>query len=338
MKIKEYKKCEFNDRKNEFEFTGKILSNKDETEFGELIYAINPFNGNSLIPLVIENSTNQIIQTDDGFDDTKKNLFNVNIYGNLIDLVQNNEDFYIGRNVRVKGFLINKNYLKLEEQKHLSNIFHRCKNLNGGTLPILEYNEDVFFDRDSLMTFEKYYIDWQPILEQGLIEEIPDEDLQKTGVVNFFYINDGRIFREEKRTNYIVIAKSIEPIDSFIDITKGDKNFIEVSGIVTKIIPPKNNQFSSFENNERNCGSIYIATKTNDMTRISYININVNEEDLHILDEISINDVLHVKGKLNHIVLEKIIQKKKKKKEFEIRQHTHLYKIDCQEFCMYKDY
>ncbi|XZH78996.1 hypothetical protein ACSW8S_19195 (plasmid) [Clostridium perfringens] len=328
MKLREYRNSKFDKQINEIEFTGKILSNKDNIEFGESIYAIHPFNGDSLVPLEVENSTTHIIETDDGYQDTRKNIFNVNLYGDLINKVVDNENFYVGRRVRVKGFLISKNFSKTEEKIDIMNLCNRYKNIRDGERPFLCEGSKPFVDKDTGIPYTKMMIDWNLLLEEGLIEQIPDEDLQDVGKVEYFFIEDGRVFKQEHKTNYIVIAKDIEPIDGFVDIHRGDENYIEVSGTGKDIFV---NEYEGYHS-----AHICLISKSKDMTRNSYIHVMLKGKNLSVLNTISFTDIIHVKGKLRHKVISKTFVKKKGKKEIEITQYTNLYEIDCREIYIHK--
>lgn len=328
MKLREYKNRTFKKKINEVVLTGKIISNKDSKDFGDSLYAIHPFNGDSLVPIVLEGSTTHMIETDDGYMDTKKNIFNVNVYGDLIDKITDNEEFYVGCRVKVKGFLISKNFSKTDEKVDIMNLCNRYKNMHEGERPLLYVGDRVFVDKETGIPYEKNYIDWNLLLEDGLLDVIPDEEAQELGRVEYFYIEDGRVFRQEHKTNYIVIAKEIEVDDDFFNTNKGDENFIELSGTAKDIYVYDYEGYSS--------GHICIVSKTDDMTRNSYIHVILKGRDLSVLNRISMDDIVHVKGKLKHRVIDKSYIKKKGKKEFIVTQYTNIYEVDCREIEIYK--
>lgn len=329
MRIKKFNNNKKLKRTNEVVITGKILSNKDNMEFGDSLYAIHPFNGDSLVPLVVESSTTHLIETDDGFEDTKKNLFNVNLYNDLIDKVTDNDDFYIGSRVKIKGYLISKNFAKTEEKKDVMNLCNRYKNLHDGERPLLYVGDKPFVDKETGISYDKNYIDWNLLLADDLVDNIPEEEEQDLGKVEYFFIEDGRVFRQEHKTNYIVMAKEIEPLDGFLDPSKGDDNYIEVVGSAKDVYV---NELEGYH-----FGHICVVSKSDDMTRNSYIHAILKAKNLDILKAISIEDLVKVKGRLKHRVIEKTFTKKKGKKEFVITQYTNFYEIDCRELEIYKN-
>lgn len=329
MRLREYKNGKFSERINEIVLTGKILSNKENNEFGDSIYAIHPFGNESLVPLVIEGSTTHVVETDDGYEDTKKNIFNVNLYKDLIDKVVENDDYYVGCRVRVKGYLISKNFSKTDEKIDIMNLCNRYKNMHDGERPLLYEGEKQFVDKETGIAYPKNYIDWDLLLSDGLLEVIPDEEAQDLGKVEYFFIEDGRVFRQEHRTNYIVIAKDIEPADGFLDPTKGDENSIVLSGTAKDIYVHEYEGYQS--------GHICLISKSADMTRNSYIHVLFKAKDLSALSRISIDDIVKVKGKLKHRVIEKSFTKKKGKKELIITQYTNVYEVDCRDLEIYKN-
>lgn len=329
MRLREHKYKKFNKNINEVVLTGKILSNKDNFEFGDSLYAIHPFGGNSLVPLVLESSTTHIIETDDGYQDTKKNIFNVNLYNELIEQVVDNDDFYVGARVKIKGYLISKNFSKTDERMDIMNLCNRYKNTHDGERPFLYEGDREFVDKETGIPYIKNYIDWNLLLADGLLETIPDEEAQELGKVEFFYIEDGRVFRQEHKTNYIVIAKEIVAVDGFLDPNKGDENKIELSGTAKDIFVHEYEGYQS--------GHICLISKSDDMTRNSYIHVLLKGKDLSALNRISIDDMVRVKGKVKHRVIEKSFTKKKGKKEFIITQYTNVYEVYCKELEIYKN-
>lgn len=329
MKIKEIRNSKAITHKNEITLTGTITSNKENSDFGEPLYALHPFGAESLVPLVVETSTTQQIKTDDGFDDVRKHIFNVNIYGDLIDKVVENEDFYIGSRVEIKGFLISKNYSKTDERADIMNLCNRYKNLNGGERPFLMYGKRPFVDKETGEKFQKHLIDWEKLLCEGLLEVIPDEEAQDAGKVEYFYIEDGRVFRQEHKTNYIVIAKEITAIDNYLDTSKGDINRIEISGRTKDIYVTSH---SGYE-----LAHICLICRSSDMTRDSYIHAYVRGQNLDKIRSISVDDIVYIKGKVKHKVIEKTFEIKKGKKEFTSTLYSNLYEIDAKELIIYKD-
>ena len=73
------------------------------------------------------------------------------------------------------------------------------------------------------------------------------------------------------------------------------------------------------------------------MTRNSYIHVLFKAKDLSALSRISIDDIVKVKGKLKHRVIEKSFTKKKGKKELIITQYTNVYEVDCRDLEIYKN-
>lgn len=332
MKLRVMKnKKKYSNHVNEFEFTGKIVSNKDNNDFGDSLYAIYPFNGNPLVPIVVESSTGHMIETDDGFTDTKKYDFNVNIYGDLIDKVVENDKFFVGCKVRVKGYLISKNYFKVDERIDITNICNRYKNLTEGVRPLLYTSDenDKFVDKETGIPYEKNFIDWEALLSEGLIEEIPDAELQEDGKVEFFFIEDGRVFRQERRTNYIVIAKDIENIDSEISSSIADENKIVISGTAKDVYVVERDNYES--------AHICIVCKSSDMTRNSYIHVAAKGKDLKSIREIAMDDIVKVIGRVKCKVFENVTTVKKGKKEFLKTQYNIFYEVDCKELYIYKN-
>ena len=329
MKLREIRNNKDYKKINEIILTGKILSNKENVDFGDSLYAIHPFNGDSLVPLVIESSTTHVIETDDGYQDTKKNIFNVNLYKDLIDKVVENDDFYVGSRVRVKGYLISKNFSKTDEKTDIMNLCNRYKNLHEGERPLLYEGERPFIDKETGISYVKSFIDWNLLLSDGLLEVIPDEELQEQGKVEYFFIEDGRVFRQEHKTNYIIIAKEIEALDGFLDPNKGDENNIEISGSAKDIYV---NDYEGYQS-----GHICLISKTDDMTRNSYIHVILKAKNLSALSRISLDDTVNIKGKLKHRVVENEFVKKKGKKEIIIKQYTNIYEVDCKSIEIYKN-
>lgn len=329
MRLREYKNRKFQKKINEVVLTGKILSNKDNVEFGDSLYAIHPFGGNSLVPLVLEGSTTHVVETDDGYQDTKKNIFNVNLYNDLIEKVVDNDDFYVGARIKIKGYLISKNFSKTDEKVDIMNLCNRYKNMHDGERPFLYEGDREFVDKETGISYKKNYIDWNLLLADGLLETIPDEEAQELGKVEYFYIEDGRVYRQEHKTNYIVIAKEIEAADGFLDPNKGDENKIELSGTAKDIFVYDYEGYQS--------GHICLISKSDDMTRNSYIHVLFKAKDLSALNRISVDDMVRVKGRLKHRVIEKQFTKKKGKKELIITQYTNVYEVDCKELEIYKN-
>lgn len=328
MKIRKLKNIKNLKKVNEITITGKILSNKDNVDFGDSLYAIHPFGSDSLVPLMVESSTTHFIETDDGFRDTKKNIFNVNLYNDLIDKVVDNDDFYIGSRIRVKGYLISKNFSKTEEKKDIMNLCNRYKNVHDGERPLLYVGDKVFVDKETGIDYEKNYIDWNLLLAEGLLDNIPEEEEQELGKVEYFFIEDGRVFRQEHKTNYIIIAKEIEAIDGFLDPNKGDENSIELVGTTKDVYV---NELDGYH-----FGHLCLISKSEDMTRNSYIHVVLKAKNLEVLNTISVDDFVKIKGKIKHRVIEKSFTKKKGKKEFVITQYTNFYEVDCRELYIYK--
>lgn len=314
---------------NQITVTGKIVQNLDNVDFGEHLYAKNPFGGKTVCPLVIESSTTQIIETDDGYEDTRKNIFNVNLYEELAESVVDNDDFYIGKRVEVSGYFISKNYNKIEEKPDIMNACNRYKNLKETSRPSIGEGKHPFQDKETGDFYTKYLIDWDALLSEGLITSIPDEEAQELGKVEYFFIEDGRVFRLEQKTNYILIAKSIKPIEDFIDFNKGDINEAEIAGFAKDIYV---NNYDGY-----NTGHLCLICNSSDMTRNSYIHAVCKAKDLSILNNINIDDIVKVKGRIKHKILTKTIVKKKGKKEFLYTQYTNLYEIDCKELLIFKN-
>lgn len=328
MKIKEFKNKTIPNEVNKVVITGKIISNKDNTEFGDNLYALNPFGGESVAPLMIESNTPHIIETDDGIQDTKKNIFNVNAYGDLATKITTDESFYIGCQVQVTGYFISKNFSKTEERIDIMNLCNRYKNVHDGERPMSYEGDRLFVDKSTGLSYTKYYIDWYLLLAEGLLDNIPDEEEQNAGKVEYFYIDDGRVFKQEHKTNYIIIANEIDVIDGFVDVYKGDENFIEISGTGKDIF--------THEYDGYHTGHICLICKTEEMTRNSYIHILLKGKNLDILKLISTDDKLHIIGKIKHRVIEKSFTKKKGKKEIVIKQFSNAYEIDCKDITIYK--
>lgn len=329
MKLREFKNRKFSKQINEVVISGKILSNKDNVDFGDSLYAIHPFGSDSLVPLVLEGSTTHIIETDDGYQDTKKNIFNVNLYNDLIDKVVDKDEFYVGCRVKIKGYLISKNFSKTDEKADIMNLCNRYKNLHDGERPLLYEGDKQFVDKETGISYTKNYIDWNLLLADGLLEVIPDEESQDLGKVEYFFIEDGRVFRQEHKTNYIVIATDIEALDGFLDPNKGDDNYIELSGKAKDIYVYEYEGYQS--------GHICLISKSEEMTRNSYIHVLFKAKDLSALRRISLDDMVRVKGKIKHRVIEKSFTKKKGKKELLITQYTNVYEVDCRELEIYKN-
>lgn len=328
MRIKNiYKKNQ--EHINKVTITGRIIQNLDNSEFGEAIYAKNPFGGKTVAPLVIESSTTQLIQTDDGFEDFKKNIFNVNLYEELADYVSDNDEFYIGKRVEVTGYFISKNYNKIEQKPDIMNLCNRYKNITESSRPTIGEGKYPFTDGETGEQYTKYLIDWDALLDEGLLETIPDEDLQDCGRVEYFFIEDGRVFRLEQKTNYILIGQSIKPIDDFVDVTKGDTNTIELAGTTKDIYVKKHDGYCT--------GHICIICNSEDMTRNSYIHVTLKSKNLDSIEKINVDEIVKVKGKIKHKVLEKTITKKKGKKELVFTQYTNVYEVECKEIYIFKN-
>lgn len=309
--------------------TGRIIKNLDNEDFMEPLYAKHPFGAKSVAPLVIESSTTQIIETDDGYEDTKKNIFNVNLYEELADFVVDNDDFYIGKRVEVSGYFISKNYFKVEEKPEIMNACNRYKNLKESERPSIGTGKFPFQDKETGDTYTKYLINWDELLNEGLITSIPDEELQELGKVEYFFIEDGRVFRLEQKTNYILIAKSIKAVEDFVDTNKGDVNFAEIAGLTKDIYI---NNYEGYDT-----GHICLVCESSDMTRNSYIHAVMKAKNLNVLNTINFDDIVKVRGKIKHKVLTKTVTKKKGKKEFSFIQTTNLYEVDCKELYIYKN-
>lgn len=314
---------------NDVVITGRIIENNKNSEFMDELTCVYPFGGNPVLPLKIEVSTTENIILDDGSEDTKKYIMNVNLYNDLIDkVIDDSENFRIGSRVQIKGYFISKNYLYTQEHKNLMNFCNRYKNLHEDQKPILEKYDKPYLDKERNENIDRYYINWEALLLDGYIESIPEEDMQDKGRIEYFVLEDGRVFSQEKKSNYLLIARDIEKIEDFIDTSKGDKNFIEISGYAKDIY------ISPFEDYE--IGHICIINKAEDMTRNSYIHVKLIGKDLSIIKNLSSNDFLNVRGKIKHKVVTKTITKTKGKKTFEINTYINVYEVLCRNLFIFK--
>lgn len=319
-----YKEKKLLDDLCEAEITGTITENVDNKNYGDALICSYPFNYPCFVAFKIESYTSQIALDEDGNEELKKNIFNIQVYGEIAEKLSQDKDIYIGQRVRVRGPFASKNYFSTKENVQIMNICNRYKNMNGER-PFIESDCKEYTDKITGEKFLMHKVDWTKLLESQSINSIPDESDVKKGKVAYYVLEDGRVLRQERRTNYFIIGKDVECTGTLdFDSTVGDTNKIHIISSAKDIyIDDKENYKTAH---------ICLANKMEN-GRFSYLHTFLRDKDFAFLSGNTPEDKFEITGRIKYKELEQVVEKKKGK-SFVIK--TPAYEIDTKYLAYHK--